>query len=105
MEIKYTKENIDLLQEFTTPITVDDYGFKSKWFEQYKNDIKRFFKEQLNINITIYRHDYLWFYLIETESEFYHSDECDSLDLIDYNMALNRAIKYIFNNILNFMLN
>lgn len=105
MEIKYTKENIDLLKEFTKPTTIDDYDICSKWFEAYKNDIRRFFKEQLNINITIYRHDYIWFYLIETEDEFYHSDDCDSLDLIDYNMALNRAIKYIFNNILNFTLN
>lgn len=105
MEIKYTQENIDLLQAFTTPVTVDDYGYKSKWFEKYKDDIKSFIKEQLNINITIYRNDFIWFYLIETKTEFYSSDECDSLDLLDYNMALNRAIKYIFNNILNFSLN
>lgn len=105
MEIKYTQENIDLLQAFTKPVTVDDYGYKSKWFNQYKDNIKGFVKEQLNIDITIYRNDFVWFYLIETKTEFYDSDECDSIDLLDYNMALNRAIKYIFNNILQFSLN
>ena len=105
MEIKYTQENIDLLQAFTKPVTIDDYGYKSKWFERYKDDIKSFIKEQLNIDITTYRNGDIWFYLIETKTDFYHSDECDSLDLTDYNMALNRAIKYIFNNILNFSLN
>lgn len=104
MEIKYTQENIDLLQAFTTPLTVDDYGYKSKWFNQYKDDIKGFIQEQLNITITTYGNEHSWFYLIETKTDFYHSDECDHLDLTDYNMALNRAIKYIFNNILNFSL-
>lgn len=105
MEIKYTQENIDLLQAFTKPVTIDDYGYKSKWFERYKDDIKSFVKEQLNIDITIYGNEHSWFYLIETKTDFYHSDECDSSDLTDYNMALNEAIKYIFNNILQFSLN
>ena len=100
MEIKYTLENIELFKKFLS----SSDNLKS-YFNQYKDDIKNFLFDECGIYINVYfqRVNYRlrYFFIIETSYEFYTSDDIEMNVMKTYNEALNVAIKYIFNNLLN----
>ena len=62
-------------------------------------------EKECNIYISIWYNEThrgkIWFYLVECRNEYYTSDEQYQNDLLTYNMALNRAIEFIFTKILN----
>lgn len=99
-EIKYTQENIELFKQFLN----SSDNLKS-YFNQYKDNIKSFLFDECGIHINVYfqRANYRlrYFFIIETKYEFYSSDDIERNTMKTYNEALNVAIKYIFNNLLN----
>lgn len=101
-EIEYFEDTKRLFYKFIEPVTINDLENKNKWIV-YENEIKRFIEEQLNIKINIYFSKHyrgkLWFYLIEGFNWFVSSDDIEDSDMMSYNIALNRAIRYIFNKI------
>lgn len=105
MDIEYSERNIRLFEKFLKPITISDLDNYEKYFYNYKDDIKGFLEKECNIYISIWYNEThrgkIWFYLVECRNEYYTSDEQYQNDLLTYNMALNRAIKFIFTKILN----
>lgn len=105
MEIEYSEKNIRLFEKFLNPVTISDFENHKKYFYKYKDDIKGFLENECQITINIYfTNTYkgkLWFYVIECRNEYYTSDEEYENNLLTYNMALNRAITFIFTKILN----
>ena len=105
MEVEYSETNIRLFEKFLKPVTIHDFENYNKYFVEYKYNIKEFLEKECQIYINIYfTNTYkgkVWFYVIECRNEYYTSDEEYKNDLLDYNMALNRAITFIFTKILN----
>lgn len=103
-DIEYTQENKELFDEFIKPVVIGDIE-KYNTFCLYRDNIKEFLRRYLNININIYfTTNYkgkIWFYVIEGDTWFKSSDEIEDIDILSYNSALNRAIRYIFKEIVN----
>ena len=103
-EIIYTEENKKLFDEFNKPVTIRDIEL-FKDYPLYRDDIKTFHKNHVNIDINIYFTKHYngknFFYIIEGNTWFITSDEIEDMDILTYEGALNRAIKYIFTKILN----
>ena len=100
MEIIYNKENIELFKKF-----LESNDNIKHYYNEYKDKLKEFFEIEMQIHINVYfqRVDYKtkYFFIIETPYEFYSSDDIHSSYMRDYNIALNKAINYIFIKILN----
>ena len=105
MDIEYSERNIRLFEKFLKPVTISDLDNYEKYFYNYKDDIKGFLEKECNIYISIWYNEThrgkIWFYLVECRNEYYTSDEQYQNDLLTYNMALNRAVEFIFTKILN----
>lgn len=99
-EIKYTQENIELFKQFLN----SSDNLKS-YFNEYKDNIKGFLNNECGIWINVYfqRLNYRlrYFFIIETNYEFYTSDDIEINVMKTYNEALNKAINFIFTNVLN----
>ena len=99
-EIKYTQENIELFKQFLN----SSDNLKS-YFNEYKDNIKGFLNNECGIWINVYfqRLNYRlrYFFIIETNYEFYTSDDIEMNIMKTYNEALNKAINFIFTNVLN----
>ena len=100
MEIKYSQENIELFKTF-----LNSNDNIKQYYNEYKDNLKEFFEKEIQIHINVYfqRINYRkrYFFIIETTYEFYSSDDIELNVMKDYNTALNKAINYIFTNILN----
>lgn len=73
------------------------------YFGKYKDNIKEFFKDHLNININIYfsksNNVTYWYYLIEHYDEIYTSDDNEIEYMTSYNEALNKSIQFILTQV------
>lgn len=102
--IEYTEENKLLFDEFIKPVTIDDIDKHNK-YNSYRDNLKGFLKDNLMIDINIYftkgYRGKLYFYIIEGIGWYKSSDEIEDCDILSYNTALNRAIRYVFQKILN----
>lgn len=107
-QIEYFEDTKQLFRKFVKPVTIDDVDKRSQWYG-YEDKIKEFLEEQLKIKINIYfTNNYkgrVWYYIIESSDWFKPSDEIEDIDILSYNSALNRAIKYIFTKIYDIDLN
>lgn len=100
------KENLIIYNDrtkslFKSFLTHYSDRFESYYF-QFKDNIKEFFRDEMNININIYfqnlKNEYYtteWFYIIEQSNFIHSSDEIEDFSMHSYNEALNCAIIYI----------